>query len=369
MHKDLRASFRYSFRALKNLIRPPYHIHRPYFPPQDKTLTNPLLVVCGPGFNQDKQTAATLMREGFARGWSQACGPARLVAASRLIETLEEYNSPAVFMSPFEFDSLDCSDVKRLRSVDLFVWVGVHPRSYKILRRYAPLPPEGELARELSAYAKIMLAEPKFVWNAVGQSGAEWYQGWRDDGLRWETVWPAADDTRYFPESDSTAYGHIKMAYVGGYWAEKAPGVDLYLRPWQEILWTFGYARWPYKYYGGGLSGDAERQLYSSAGLIPLVTGPLGWVLAEITERYLKAPACKAFCISDENPALREIFSESEMLQAHCPEEFHELVRLYLSDQIDTHQWRTRGYEAVQQRHLYRHRALQINEALSVACA
>jgi hypothetical protein len=154
------------------------------------------------------------------------------------------------------------------------------------------------------------------------------------------------------------------MAYVGGYWAEKAQGFDLYLRPWEDVLVPFGFDNWPYKNYGGALDMISERQLYSTVGLIPLITGPLGWKIAEITERYVKAPACKAFCISDHNAALREIFASNEMIQAENPEHFHQLVRDALADKIDRLAWVTKAHQAVLERHTYAHRALQIRDAL-----
>jgi spore maturation protein CgeB len=90
----------------------------------------------------------------------------------------------------------------------------------------------------------------------------------------------------------------------------------------------------------------------------------IGRLMAEITERYLKAPACNAFCIADENPALREIFTEDEMIQATSPEHFHSLVNDYLNGKINTDLWREKARKAVFDKHLYKHRALQIKQAL-----
>ncbi len=340
------------------------YIPRPFFCARNNDLTKTLLITCTSGFNQDFPIAASLMREGFARGWAEVCGPAKLIPDYNVIREIELYENPAVFMSEFEFGNISYSDVKKLRDVDLFVWVGIHPRMYSKWEHQV-LANNNELERSLNAYPKILLSEPKFVWNAVGNAGQGWYQGWRDDGLNWETVYPGVDKVRYFPELALEKYGDIKMAYVGGYWEEKAQGLDRYLRPWEDIFVPYGYAKWPYKNYAGQINDQDERQLYTTAGLIPLLTGPAGWLIAEITERYLKAPACKAFCIADHNPALKEIFSGDEMIQAESPEHFHDLVKEYLSGEIDTQRWREKAYKAVQERHLYSHRALQIKEALS----
>lgn len=339
-------------------------IPRPWFPAHDESLDKTLLITCSKGFNQNFPKAATLMREGFARGWAENCGPAKLIRDDEVIREIELHDNPAVFMSEFEFGNISNADAKKLRDADLFVWVGVHPQMSPQWERLVLTNPASR-ARSLAAYPKILLAEPMFVWNSFGNTAMEWYQGWCDDGLKWETIYPAVDEARYFPDPAPEKYGHIRMAYVGGYWEEKAQAFDRYFRPWEDIFVPFGYEKWPYRNYAGQINEQDERRLYTSAGLIPLVTSPGGWLLAEITERYLKAPACKAFCIADQNPALREIFSDDEMIQAECPEHFHELVREYLSGDIDTQHWREKACRAVQERHLYSHRALQIKKALS----
>lgn len=353
-------------RVKRELLKvfPQYHIPRPFFPASSNDLGKVLLITCAPGFDQDSPKAASLMRVGFARGWAETCGPAKLIPVSKLMDEIELFDNPAVLMSEFEFVDWSYADLRRLRNVDLFVWVGVHPLMYPKLENHVPLLDQAYAEMSLRAYGPIVAAEPKFVWNAVGKASGEWYQGWRDDGFQWETIYPAADPHRYFPDPAPDKYGHIKMAYVGGYWAEKGQGLDLYLRPWEDILHPFGHNRWPYKHYTGPIDDVGERQLYSSAGLIPLLTGPYGWLIAEITERYLKAPACAAFCIADHNPALREVFTEDEMLQAENPEHFHILVKEVLDGKFDRNSWKKKGYRAVKARHLYTHRAIQIKEAL-----
>lgn len=354
---------------VRNYVRPqPYNtLLNPHFPSTAHPGGPHLLLVCSRGFNQSVPTAATLMREGFARGWASAVGPATLVPAIDMESALDQAHKPAVFMSVFDYEDMTPAALRRLRDADLFLWVGIHPKNARRLEAVTPHLNVPELLREHAAYAKALWTQPKFVWNAVGQAGMEWYNGWLDDGFAWETIWPAADETRYFPQPDMPRFGHVKMAYVGGYWAEKAQGFDMYLRPWEETLWTYGYAKWPYKQYGGPLDEASERRLYSTAGLIPLVTSPYGWRIAEITERYIKVPACKGFGISDHNPALREVFGPDEMLQAESPEHFHQMVRDFLAGRLDPTPWKERGFAAVQARHTYHHRALQIAAALERA--
>ena len=342
-----------------------HSLPRPDFLPTVPGLKSTLLIAFSPFFDQDHAIAPTLMKIGFAGGWAEVCGPAKLVPMADFMSELEKHDDPGIMMTEYEIALLSRREAAKLRDKRLFMWVGVHPSRYKDFAKRIKIIKGSEIELDRTGYRAIMEAQPRFVCNAVGKAGSEWYQGWEDDGLRWETIFPAVDPVRYFPEPNRERFGQVRMAYVGGYWEEKARGFDLYLRPWDDVLVPFGRDRWPYKNYGGTRDEVGERQLYSTAGLIPLVQGPHGWLIAEITERYLKAPACAAFCISDHNPALREVFRAEEMLQAASPEDFHSLVREFLSGKLDTPAWREKGKKAVVERHLYRHRAAQIKAALN----
>ena len=346
---------KYLVRITKSLYKPKKEIRNGQM----------LLIVCNDGFNQNFPSAASLMRVGFARGWAQKIGPAKLVSIYDLVREIGLYDKPAVFISAYEFNNLTLNDCKKLRNTDLFVWIGVHPKKIK---KFSSLVLKNSFAYDrpflLSAYSKIITAEPKFLWNSTGEKTMYWYEDWIKDGFKWETMHPAVDPERYYPDLNKKKFGHIKMAYVGGYWPEKAQAFDLYFRKWEKIFVPYGYETWPYKNYGGQLTEKEERQLYSSSQLIPLVTTPAGWLIGEITERYLKAPACKAFCIADENSTLREIFKENEMIQAKNSEHFHQLINDFLKNKIDKENWIKKAYLAVKERHLYSHRAIQIKNAL-----
>jgi hypothetical protein len=342
----------------------PYNITKADFGAASEELNKPLLISCLPGFDQAFPNASTLMRVGFANGWAAACGPARLIPITRLMKEIDKWDKPAIFMTLYDYKYITVKDSIRLRDYDVFVWIGIHPNKLSEYQKHALIPQQDRSAIA-ETRNRILLSEPKFVWNSTCARAMHWYQGWVDDGLKWITIHPAVDQLQYYPDPNPSQFGAIKMAYVGGYWGEKAQAFDTYLRPWDDILVPFGYQAWPYKNYGGMLDLTRERQLYSTCGLIPLVTSPAGWDIGELTERYFKAPACKAFCIADQNPALRDVFAENEMLQAKTPEHFQDLVRDYLAGKIDTAWWAERAHSAVMRGHLYEHRALQILNALN----
>lgn len=340
-------------------------IQRPDFIPKELKLIKGklLLIVCNDGFDQNFPNAVSLIRIGFARGWSEACGPAKLVSIYKLFDEVKKYNNPAIFMSTYDFNKITIQQAKELRKYDLFVWSSVHPKRIKKLKKEILLVTNDD--RDwLNAYKKIITAEPKFLWNSTAKSTMYWYEDWINDGFKWISMHPAADNKTYYPVLPVKKYANMQIAYVGGYWKEKAQAFDKYLRPFEHIFYPFGYESWPYLNYSGIIDFNEERKLYSSAKIIPLITGPAGWLIGEITERYFKAPACKAFCIADQNPTLKEIFTKDEMLQAENAEHFHQLVNDVLKGKIDTVKWAKKGYYAVIKKHLYSHRAKQIEKAL-----
>lgn len=323
----------------------------------------PLLIAVRGGFNQKILRASTLLTLGYARGWTEVCGPAKLIWEKDLIKEANKYKNPVIYTNIYSYIGLNKNEARALRNYDTYAIVNVHPRKYEKFKKRNPLVGDGDpffYGGYNEAYDKLIKAEPKFVCSFAGKAAWNWYEDWQKDGFRFEFIRLAADPFYYYPDPAPEKFGAIKMAYVGGYWPDKAQAFDTYLRPFEDILYTYGYNNWPYKHFQGGLNTEEERQLYSSVGLIPLITHPSGWDMAEITERYFKAPACKAFCIADQNPGLRDVFNEDEMLQAKNAEHFADLVNDYLKGKIDVEYWKNKAYEAVTSKHLYRHRARQI---------
>jgi len=325
----------------------------------------PLLITVKVGFNQDILRASTLLTLGYARGWAEACGPAKIIWEKDLLKESEKFENPVIYTNIYNYPDWGKKEIITLKKFDNYCFVNVHPKKYKEFSAQHPLNDFGDAffhGGYEKAYKKLVESEPSLVCSFAGTAAEYWYNDWRQDGFNFDYVKLAADPLYYYPDPAPEKYGQIKMAYVGGYWPEKAQGFDLYLRPFEEHLHTYGYGNWPYKHYGGKITTDEERQLYSSAGMIPLVHGPVGWAMAEMIERYFKAPACRAFCIADQNPGVRDDFTEDEMLQAENPEHFKVLVNDYLQGKIDVEYWKNQGYRAVAERHLYKHRALQIKK-------
>jgi len=337
----------------------------PWIYPNDDKLQKVLLVCVESSFNQKIPNANYYTPLNFAQGWSESSGPVKFIHVKNLFKEIDNYNNPAIFICQHNYRHFSFSEARKLRGKNVFAWVAPHPRALKDYELLNPLLPEHETNLYLDGYAKLIVSEPKFVWSSVGKAANRFYDDWTNDGFIFHRIFPGANSSIYYPDY-SEMYKKIKIAYVGGYWEEKSISLNRYFRPIENIFTPFGYNVWPYKNYAGKLTESEERRLYSSAGLIPLLHGPAGWSIAEITERYLKAPACGAFCIGDENPALREIFSEDEMLQATSSDHFQYLVNEFIAGKIDIEYWKKASYSAILDRHLVKHRGFQILKALEI---
>jgi hypothetical protein len=341
------------------------HIPRPNFEPAPGLEKGKqFLFVVDSFFDQDFPNAAAKIGNGFVRGWAKGVGPAKFVDVHNLMKEIRNFDRPAVCMSIYHLLSLNYRECRELRNYDVCISVTVHPRKIaEFEEKWLGANSGDDTNIWLENYGKVMAVQPKFVWNSASGEGMYWYQGWIDDGLYWQSVELAADDSICFPEKNEKEFGHVKLAYIGSYWPEKAQSLDKYLKPFEDDLWVFGYDKWPYKNYGGRITEAQERQVYSTAKIIPLVTSPGGWMITELTERYFKAPACRAFCIADENPAVRAVYTKEEMLQAESVEHFKQLVADVLAGKIDTEAWAEKSYRATLNKHLYLHRAQQMLRA------
>lgn len=351
-------------RHVFNLRMKPPIITNPWILDSKKKPGKVLLICVEGSFNQNVLNAQHLHPLSYGTGWANAIGPAKFISVLDLMKEIDQHEEPAIYISQHTIRLLSQNEARKLRNRDLFVWVHVHPNALEDFSQRHPRVDRRESQMYIDGYRNIILSEPKFVWNACKTEVSNYYMGWKEDGFEWQTVYPGANSKLYYPDT-SLDYSNTKIAYVGGYWAEKAEAFEAYFRPFEEIFTPYGYDKWPYSHYAGGICIEEERCLYSSAGLIPLVHAPSGWDNGEITERYLKAPACGAFCIADENLAVRDIFAEDEILQASSAEHFGYLINLYMKDQIDVEKYKKNAFNAVLSRHLVEHRAVQIHEALN----
>ena len=85
-----------------------------------------------------------------------------------------------------------------------------------------------------------------------------------------------------------------------------------------------------------------------------------------VNERIFKIYGMGGFAICDDNPCLREYFSDDELVTASCPEEMIEKAKYYLQHPKERQSIARRGHHAVLQRHTYTHRARHLLDTLTL---
>ena len=343
---------------LKRLIRPapkPVLGPTPWGGPADSPHT--LLIVCREGFDINIPNANSTYRLGLARGFAQIGIRYQLVSVFELARVLEETPQPIVLLSASDYGDLTAEARKQLRNHPHFVWV--FPWFDRLEEVYAQHKlPDPRLSASVTK--RILESGASFVYAPVPPSCLAYYEAWQKNGQRLVSVLQACDTTRYYPQPADKRYSEVKMTFVGGYWAYKNIQFEKYLKPYEDILTIYGYAKWPYRGYKGLLPDDDEKILYQNARLCPALSEPHAEVMGDIVERVYKIMGSGGVAITDVIPFYREVFAADEVLVPTSLSEYHELVRHALTDDGFNRRFRERGLRAINERHTYAHRARQI---------
>jgi hypothetical protein len=217
-------------------------------------------------------------------------------------------------------------------------------------------------------YRAILQSEPAFAFTISPTCAFAYYERWSKVGLRIESVPLACDTTLYHPNTpDHPQFAGVEMAFVGGYWPYKAVQFDRYLRPYEKKLTIFGRERWPYAGYGGPLPLAQEAALYRQARLSPTINEPHAERFnLDLNERVFKVLGSGGCSITDAISGYREWFTAGELPVPSSLAEYHELVQALLTDEALNQAFRTRGYQAIVERHTYAHRAQTILKLLGL---
>lgn len=303
--------------------------------------------------------AYTSITRGYQRAFASLGYEARVLPARRVGRALEAYPDAVVMHSAYTLQQMGDTALRRSAEARSILWVD--PSSDRVRREFRSLhgvSPVTDVVPDLMR--RVEIAAPRLFWAPVGTAGLDLYEDWTRRGVPFEQILLGFDSDVYYYDPEDHRFEQVEVLYIGGYWQEKARDLDRYLRPLEGHLTIFGYESWPYAAFGGQISIDEERAAYQNAGVVPLVTGPVGRAMAEITERYFKASACHGLGIADTNPIVREIFTPEEVPQPESVQEFLDLVREALAHPDRFLAFRDRAYEAVHAHHTYRHRARQI---------
>jgi hypothetical protein len=301
-------------------------------------------------------TAGTVCRLGWCAALEQLGIPYLLVSARDVSRTLPGLPNPFCWIAGSDYAYLSEAGLAALRRTRHMVWVDTWFKDEMQFRARHDLPPN-TLPDEVRE--RVVSSEPAFVFTISPQASFEYYDLWSERGLNLVSLPLACDATRYPSEPPHVArFDGVEMAFVGGYWPYKARQFDRYLKPYQDRLTVYGWSRWPYAGFGGPLPSHEEASLYHQACLSPTVNEPhVEFMGVDLNERVFKVLGSGGLTVTDAVPAYAEWFSPDELLISRSPDEFHETVRMILSDTSAFDEIRRRGQRAVLERHTYVHRA------------
>jgi hypothetical protein len=211
--------------------------------------------------------------------------------------------------------------------------------------------------------AKIVASKPGFVWCSAPEPWQEFYQGWKDAGLKVVSLPWACDSTKYVDAEVGPKTPDAVVAFVGGYRAYKESQYEAYLWPYEDKLKVWGYSEWP-RCYQGVLPAEDERSLYANATVCPTISEPQFAVTGDTVERPFKIMGSGGVTVFDPIPAYRCLFDGYEALIPEDEAEYHEMMEEALNNPAVRALYRKRGHDAVLSRHCYHHRAQKIVEEL-----
>jgi len=323
-------------------------------------------MVCGTGFKAHVPNATSTIRFGYCRAFARLGIGYRLVTVSDLATELERVSRPFVFLSIFDYETLSRAAIKALRGVPHFVWIAPSRRAMAIAyRQYGVRAESIDLPADYTT-CRVQESGANFVFAPCPTSAYEYFEQWHNIGIPFESLLQACDDERYFPEPGNTQFVGVEMAFVGGYWRNKAFQFDKYLKPYEGRLTVFGHSPWPYRGYGGLLPEDDERVLYQNAKLCPAISEPHAEITGDIVERVFKVAGSGGVAITDAIKYYREVFSPEEVLFPENLDHYHALVKRALTDEDFNAKYRRAGIKAVRERHTYVHRARKVLDLLGL---
>ena len=334
--------------------RPRLGLH-PSGGPQDSIHT--LVMVVRHGFDAGVPRACSTIRLGYCKAFAALGIKYRLVSSFDLERSLRSIESPIVFLTVYDYFDFGGRTRRALRRYPHFVWAsGDREIMQEVYSRFNAV---ADVVSD-KIYELVAQSEPSFVWVPAPEGALDAYSNWRKTGLTLRSLPLACDTDRYFPDDDHGKFSDVLFGTVGGYWANKAIQLDRFLRPHEDSLVVFGNRVWPYKGYRGAISEDDERVLYSNARVCAAINEPHAEVTGDIVERVYKVLGCGGVAVTDTARWHRELFSPDELLMPSTVDEFHDMVNAAMTDGALNQRYRSRGREAVLQRHTYQHRARAI---------
>lgn len=231
------------------------------------------------------------------------------------------------------------------------LWDTVDRSKYEVL-----IASEEEKANTLRLFK--MCGQPSYLYIYYHPDWLEDSFGyWMKQGLRVHSHMLAAD---IFDYTNGTPRPEFKcdLGFLGGYWPYKARVLDEYLIPIcresKIRIKIFGNSIWPVHQYSGSIDNSLVKDFFASCIICPNLHEPHSQDLhRDMNERTFKLLSNQCFVISDYVEGLAKIFNKDEIVFAHNPDEFKELVYHYVKYPDERKPYIDRGYKSVLTQHTY----------------
>lgn len=223
-------------------------------------------------------------------------------------------------------------------------------------------PNELEILKKL----KDETGQPEFVFTHYDQESINKTHNYFIErlGIKIVGIPLAADIFDYYNGQYDSKF-KCDVSFVGGWWPYKGINLDRYLRrlcfPLEKFnVKIFSSQPWPnMPKYCGQINSDRVKDLFASSTICPNISEPHSTDLGiDMNERIFKVLASGGFCINDNVEATKKLFTPGmEAVYANTPDEFEELVDLFIKDESERIRISNNGREKVLSYHTYFDRA------------
>lgn len=243
----------------------------------------------------------------------------------------------------------------------------------KVDRKKYPIVVASDEEKKTIERLKKETGNPAFVFIHVTKKYLEpTMSGWRSIGVEPLGILNAADTFVYLDGRPNDAF-ESDVAFVGGYWGYKGRNLDRYMltlcaadSKLRVKIW--GNQAWPVRQYLGLCEDNDVPHIFASAKVCTNVSEPHSTDLGfDVIERPFKVLSSGGFCVSDFVDEARELFTPEELVMAHTPKEFCELVRHYVAHPEERVPFIEAGRRKVLLEHTYYDRVAQMFGGLGMA--
>lgn len=300
-------------------------------------------------------------------------GHESLIFDTRAISPFDIFDSyePDIFIGQgFELNSSFLQCIKERPKLKIYLKVGDdgderkhYPEKYQIL---VASEEERKNVRAILEMGNEVIVGCHYIQERLHTT----HNFWEEMGCKLLSQMMAADIFDYcngveLPEFKSDIF------LCSGFWEYKSINLKKYLFPlfnpkYNYNIKIFGNSAWPTHYYNGPIDTNLVRHGMKSAVICPHIAEPHVELGAEISERPFKILSNKCFCVADWGQDIAKVFSNGEMMFAKTADEFHGIIRHFLSHPHECESFKERGYNTVINSHTYFHRLKSLFQAFEL---